>query len=48
MLDTLRVFLQGDDVRRTSFLAILGAYDELKFDTHGGTPPVEVVDRNMA
>jgi hypothetical protein len=48
MLDTLRVLLQGGDVRHSSFLAILGAHDELKFGTLGGAPPVGVVYRCMA
>jgi hypothetical protein len=39
MLDAAVVFLQGDDIGDSFFLAIIAAQDELEFDTHGRTPP---------
>ena len=39
MLDTLVVFLQGDNVGDGFFLAIIVAHDELQFHTHGGASP---------
>ena len=41
VLNTLRVLLQGEDIRDRFLTTIIGAYNELKFDTHREAPPVE-------
>ena len=42
MLDTLGIFVEGDDIGDGLFLTLIVTHDELQFDTHTGLLRVRV------
>jgi hypothetical protein len=39
MLDTLVIFVEGDDIGDGLFITLIVTHDELQFDTHPGASP---------